>query len=92
MADSARVDFVAGAFAGMTVRACLFPLDTIKTNMQRSGTSAAATLHALVPNTRAVFALYRGMVPALAEVGVNRGALMGMSTGIKRVLPTDLQR
>jgi len=89
-APDARVDFLAGGFAGMTVRACLFPLDTVKTNMQRSGASATATLRALVPSTAATAALYRGIVPALVEIGVNRGALMGVSTGIKRMLPGDL--
>ena len=85
-----RVDFLAGAAAGCTVRATLFPVDTIKTNMQRSGASLSATVQQLLPHRSAVPALYRGLAPALAEVGVNRGALMGVSTGLKQLLPPDL--
>jgi len=32
--------------------------------------------------------LYRGLAPALLEVGVNRGALMEVSSGVKRRLPS----
>ena len=85
-----RVDFFAGAAAGCTVRACLFPIDTIKTNMQRSGHGLMATLGTLLPQPSAVRRLYRGVAPAMLEVGINRGALMGVSTGIKPMLPTEM--
>ena len=84
------VDFIAGAIAGCTVRACLFPIDTIKTNMQRSGAGLTKTVRFLLPSPSAASLLYRGITPALLEIGVNRGALMGLSTGVKRMLPSNL--
>ena len=84
-------DFVAGAIAGCAMRVVLFPIDTLKTNMQRSGTGAATTLRSLLATTNSapLSTLYRGLYPALLEIGINRGALMGVSTGLKRMLPPD---
>ena len=89
-AESWTQNFVAGAAAGLAVRGLLFPVDTIKTNMQRSGTDFLPTVRTLLSRPSAFAALYRGLVPATFEVGVNRGALMGVSTAIKQMLPPDL--
>uniref|UniRef100_A0A6U6GG98 Mitochondrial carrier protein n=1 Tax=Odontella aurita TaxID=265563 RepID=A0A6U6GG98_9STRA len=82
-----RRDFVAGAMAGCVMRVALFPVDTLKTNMQRSGTGAGSTLRRLLSEPSSTAALYRGLAPALLEIGVNRGALMGISTAVKGRLP-----
>ena len=83
-------DFIAGAAAGCLVRFSLFPIDTVKTNMQRSGAGLIATVRSLLSSPLAAASLYRGLAPAVVEVGVNRGALMGISTGIKQMLPPEL--
>ena len=90
--SDAQVDFVAGGLAGSTVRGFLFPLDTVKTNMQRSGQGLSATVRTLVGDVgvAAMPRLYRGLGPALLEVGVNRGILMGMSTAVRQLLPSEL--
>ena len=88
--ESSRQNFIAGAAAGCIVRAALFPIDTVKTNMQRSGTSVIVTVRSLLSRSSASASLYRGLAPAVFEVGVNRGALMGISTGIKQLLPPGL--
>lgn len=89
-AESSSQNFVAGAVAGCLMRSTLFPIDTIKTNMQRSGTGLVATVRSLLSSPSAVAALYRGLTPAVLEIGVNRGALMSVSTAIKDLLPADL--
>ena len=89
-AESSSQNFVAGAVAGCVMRASLFPIDTIKTNMQRSGTGLVATVRSLLSSPSAVAALYRGLTPAVFEIGVNRGALMSLSTAIKETMPADL--
>ena len=88
-AESSSQNFVAGAVAGCLMRSTLFPIDTIKTNMQRSGTGLVATVRSLLLSPSAVAALYRGLTPAVLEIGVNRGALMSVSTAIKERLPAD---
>ena len=72
------------------MRAVLFPIDTIKTNMQRSGAGLVASVRSLLSSPSAVAALYRGLTPAMVEIGVNRGALMSVSTAIKQTMPADL--
>ena len=89
-AESWDENFVAGSLAGCATCATLFPIDTIKTNMQRSGTGLVATVRSLLSSPSAVAALYRGLTPAVLEIGVNRGALMSVSTAIKDRLPADL--
>ena len=89
-AESSSQNFVAGAVAGCLMRTTLFPIDTIKTNMQRSGTGLVATVRSLLSSPSVVAALYRGLTPAVLEIGVNRGALMSLSTAIKDRLPADL--
>ena len=89
-AESSSQNFVAGAVAGCLMRSTLFPIDTIKTNMQRSGTGLVATVRSLLLSPSAVAALYRGLTPAVLEIGFNRGALMSVSTAIKDRLPADL--
>ena len=86
-AESSSQNFVAGSLAGCAMRATLFPIDTIKTNMQRSGTGLIATVRSLRSNPSALAALYRGLTPAVLEIGVNRGALMSVSTAIKQRMP-----
>ena len=88
-AESSSQNFVAGAVAGCTMRSLLFPIDTIKTNMQRSGTGLVASVRSLVSSPSPVAALYRGLTPAMIEIGVNRGALMSVSTSIKQLIPAD---
>ena len=81
-AESSSQNFVAGAVAGCAMRTILFPIDTIKTNMQRSGTGLIAAVRSLRSSPSTVAALYRGLTPAVIEIGVNRGALMSVSTAI----------
>lgn len=86
-------DFVAGFIAGCVMRGTLFPVDTIKTNMQRSGTGIVNTIQHLTKSSAGgggVLNLYRGLTPALLEIGINRGALMGVSTAVKKQLPEDI--
>ena len=89
-AESSSQNFVAGAVAGCAMRSILFPIDTIKTNMQRSGTGLIAAVRSLRSSPSTVAALYRGLTPAVIEIGVNRGALMSVSTAIKDRLPPGL--
>ena len=82
-------NFIAGSLAGCVVRATLFPIDTVKTHMQTKGTTLPTTLRSLA-STRSIFSFYRGISPALLEIGINRGALMGVATAVKQLLPSDL--
>ena len=47
-AESSSQNFVAGAVAGCAMRTILFPIDTIKTNMQRSGTGLIAAVRSFL--------------------------------------------
>lgn len=89
-AESWSQNFVAGAVAGCAMRTICFPIDTIKTNMQRSGTGLIAVVRSLRSSPSTVAALYRGITPAVMEIGVNRGLLMSVSTAIKDQLPGGL--
>lgn len=82
-------NFIAGSLAGCVVRATLFPIDTVKTHMQTKGTTLPSTLRSLAAS-RSVSSLYRGISPALLEIGINRGTLMGISTAVKQLLPSNL--
>ena len=84
---SAYLNGIAGGVAGMFVRAALFPVDTIKTHMQTNGQPLTATLRSLLLDPGR---FYRGLTPALFEIGFNRGALMSLSTHATRLMPADV--
>lgn len=87
-AQRADLDFAAGALAGCCMRVALFPVDTIKTQMQTGGASLSEAVRAA--GQRGIPKLYRGISPAMLEIGINRGALMGLSTHFKTLLPREL--
>ena len=80
---------IAGATAGGAVLAFLFPIDTTKTQMQARGTSATATIKALITSEAPLRRIYRGLAPAIAEHAANRAMLFGVGAEIKKHVPRE---
>ena len=56
--------------------------------MQTGGATLSEAVRAA--GQRGIPKLYRGISPAMLEIGINRGALMGLSTHFKTLLPREL--
>lgn len=73
-----QIGLLAGAVAGFTVDAVLFPLDTLKTRLQMSAESASR---------KALFkGIYNGFAPAVAASAPAAAAFFGTYDYVKRVL------
>lgn len=73
-----QIGMLAGAVAGFTVDAVLFPLDTLKTRLQMAGNAAAR---------KELFkGIYSGFAPAVAASAPAAAAFFGTYDYIKRVL------
>lgn len=74
-----QLGLLAGAVAGFTVDAILFPLDTLKTRLQMSARDPATS--------RALFrGIYNGFTPAVAASAPAAAAFFGTYDYVKRVL------
>ena len=87
MSGHAGINAAAGAAAGATVLAVLFPIDLAKTFMQANGTSVPETAQKLLQSKTPFGRMYRGLTPALLEQFVNRGMLFGVGAMIKCRVP-----
>ena len=87
MSGHAGINAAAGAAAGATVLAVLFPIDLAKTFMQANGTSVPETAQKLLQSKAPFGRMYRGLTPALLEQFVNRGMLFGVGAMIKCRVP-----
>lgn len=91
-----QVSLLAGAFAGFTVDAILFPLDTLKTRMQLA-TSTTATVatssvaSAVKPPPNLLKGLYAGFGPAVAASAPAAAAFFAVYDCVKRVLATRVE-
>lgn len=81
-----QLSLFAGAVAGFTVDAVLFPLDTLKTRMQLA-TDAAATTTATTLRKPSLFkGLYQGFGPAVVASAPAAAAFFAMYDYTKRIL------
>lgn len=80
-----QISLLAGAFAGFTVDAVLFPLDTLKTRMQLATVSnVSSTASTKAPAL--IKGLYAGFAPAVAASAPAAAAFFAMYDYTKRVL------
>ena len=89
LSGSASLNAIAGAAAGASVLALLFPIDVAKTHMQAKGSSVCNTVTILAANIRggSSLVLYRGLLPALVEQIINRSMLFGIGTIVRSHVP-----
>ncbi|CAN8066609.1 unnamed protein product [Agarophyton chilense] len=78
--ETFRIALGAGAVAGFTVDAVLFPLDTLKTRMQLASTVASKSSAALLSG------LYAGFGPAVVASAPAAAAFFGVYDYVKHVL------
>lgn len=91
-----QLSLLAGAIAGFTVDAVLFPLDTLKTRMQLATTSSSAPTAAATSAASSTFkppahlfkGLYAGFGPAVAASAPAAAAFFAMYDYVKHVLAT----
>ena len=90
MSGDPAVNAIAGASAAGAVLCGLFPIDSIKTQMQAKGTPALVTVRSQLLADAPWSRIYRGLAPALAEQMLNRSMLFGVGALMKRhVVPKD---
>lgn len=78
--ETFRIALGAGAVAGFTVDAVLFPLDTLKTRMQLASSAVPKSPAALLTG------LYAGFAPAVVASAPAAAAFFGVYDYVKRIL------
>lgn len=85
-----QLSLFAGAVAGFTVDAVLFPLDTLKTRMQLATDAATAATATTLRKPSLFKGLYQGFGPAVAASAPAAAAFFAMYDYTKRVLESRL--